>query len=139
MSLWDHHCGVSLGEEAGGVWEESAGTGAGTKDPSCCFGLFSLLCPVHSWCCLPLAALCSGVCVMICSGKHRAGGRISCLEDGEGSVLLTGGHERVRLVWEASCGRAEDSSGLCGQAGRRRQAGDAPETAAGTHREVGTV
>lgn len=138
MSLWDHHCGVSLGEEAGGVWEESAGTGAGTKDPSCCLVCFHCCALyVHGAACPWLLFVLGSV--MICSGKHRAGGRISCLEDGEGSVLLTGGHERVRLVWEASCGRAEDSSGLCGQAGRRRQAGDAPETAAGTHREVGTV
>lgn len=138
ISLWDHQCGVSLWEEAGGVWEENAGTEAAAKDPSCCYDWFSLLSPACSWCCLTLAALCFGVCVMICSGKHRAEVRISFLEDGEGSVLLTGGRGRVRqarlgrasMSW-ASRGRSEDNFGLCGQVGRRSRAGDTPETAAG--------
>lgn len=88
------------------------------KGTTSLFWLCSLLCPECSWCCLNLAALCFGVRVMICSGKHRAGVRISFLEDGEGSVLLTGGHGRVTQTCEAFRGRSVDNFGLGGDPGQ---------------------
>lgn len=101
---------------------------------------FVLLFPASSLCCLSLAALCFCVRVMICSGKHRAGVRSSFLEDGESSVLFTGGRERVRQTREASPGSTEDNFGLCGRAGRRWQAGETPQRQRqGTHRDVGAV
>lgn len=38
---------------------------------------------------------------------------------------------RQQLTWEPGRGRTEDSFGLCEQTGRRCQAGNTPETAAG--------
>lgn len=145
-SLWDQH-GVSLGV----CMEDNTGTGAGTRDPSCCCLTNcqrnrAWACVLHvPGTCLTLVAFCSDFCGMVYSGKHWAQVRISFLEGWEGSVLLTSGHGRVR---QPGMGRAGMSWAARGRSGDNLSHGDrleedprqksAKRWCWGTHNEVGS-
>lgn len=73
------------GLPAGGRMGENAGTGAGTRDPPCCFCTSrqrnrDLACALQvCGACLTPVALCLDLCVMVYPGKHRAQVGISFL------------------------------------------------------------